>query len=84
MWNDSKKQHVLVFICYLTKYVELVPLKDIKAGTVTKAFVHNVVCRHGTPMFLHSDRGSNFLSNIVSETCKLLDVHKTQTTSYNV
>ncbi|KAK3106184.1 hypothetical protein FSP39_014461 [Pinctada imbricata] len=82
IYDTSKNQYVLVFICYLTKYVELIPLRDIKASTVATAFVNNVVCRHGTPMFLHSDRGSNFLSHIITETCKLLEVHKTQTTSY--
>ncbi|CAG2185038.1 unnamed protein product [Mytilus edulis] len=80
--GKSKNQYVLVFICYLTKYVELIPLSDIKAATIATAFLHNVVCRHGTPLFLHSDRGVNYLSNIVKETCKLLDIKKTQTTSY--
>ena len=80
--GKSKNQYVLVFICYLTKYVELVPLNDIKASTVATAFLNNIVCRHGTPMFLHSDRGVNYLSHIVKETCRLLDIKKTQTTSY--
>ena len=78
-----KYQYVLVFICYFTKYVELIPLSDIKASTVATAFVQNIICRHGSPNFLHSDRGSNYLSNIITETCKLLDISKTQTTSYN-
>ncbi|CAC5393825.1 unnamed protein product [Mytilus coruscus] len=81
--GKSKNQYVLVFICYLTKYVELIPLSDIKAATIATAFLHIVVCRHGTPLFLHSDRGVNYLSNIVKETCKLLDIKKTKTTSYN-
>ncbi|CAC5391937.1 unnamed protein product [Mytilus coruscus] len=80
--GKSKNQYILVFICYLSKYVELIPLSDIKAATIATAFLHNVVCRHGTPLFLHSDRGLNYLSNIVKETCKLLDIKKTQTTSY--
>ena len=82
MCEQSKNQYVLVFICYLTKYVELVPLPDIKATTVATAFLTNVICRHGSPSYLHSDRGSNYLSSIVSETCKLLQVKKTQTSSY--
>ncbi|CAC5393205.1 unnamed protein product [Mytilus coruscus] len=78
--GKSKNQYVLVFICYISKYVELIPLSDIKSATIATAFLHNVVCRHGTPLFLHSDRGVNYLPNIVKETCKLLDIQKTQTT----
>ncbi|CAC5422951.1 unnamed protein product [Mytilus coruscus] len=61
--GPSKYQYVLVFICYFTKYVKCIPL-----STVAKAFIENVLCRHGSPSFLHSDRGSNYLSNIVRET----------------
>ncbi|CAC5423652.1 unnamed protein product [Mytilus coruscus] len=42
--SGSKNQYVLVFICYLSKYVELIPLSDIKAATIATAFLHNVVC----------------------------------------
>ncbi|VDI23492.1 Hypothetical predicted protein [Mytilus galloprovincialis] len=79
--NGNK--YVLVFICYLTKYVELIPVKSITAVTVADAFIKNVICRHGICKTLHSDRGTNYLSNIVRETCRLLDVKKTQTTSFH-
>ncbi|CAC5365511.1 unnamed protein product [Mytilus coruscus] len=49
--GPSKYQYVLVFICYFTKYVEFIPLSDIKASTVAKAFIENVLCRHGSPSF---------------------------------
>jgi len=46
--ENSKNQYVLVFICYLTKCVELVPLADIRASTVVTAFLLNIVSIHGT------------------------------------
>ncbi|VDI82486.1 Hypothetical predicted protein [Mytilus galloprovincialis] len=79
--NGNK--YVLVFICYLTKYVELILVKDMTAVTVADAFIKNVICRHGICKTLHSDRRTNYLSNIVRETCRLLDVKKTQTTSFH-
>ena len=81
--KQTGNKYVLVFICYLTKYVELIPLSDIKAVTVANAFINNVICRHGTCDFLHSDRGTNYLSHIVRETCNLLNIKKTQTTSFH-
>ena len=81
--QHTGNKYVLVFVDYFTKYIELVALPNSKAATVAEAFVKEVVCRHGTPAYLHSDRGTNYLSGIVKETCKLLQITKTQTSSYH-
>ncbi|XP_033101341.1 uncharacterized protein LOC117104601 [Anneissia japonica] len=65
-------------------YVELVQVVDIKADAIAKAFLRDIVCRHGAPQFLHSDRGANFLSSIVKATCQLMNTKKTRTTSYHL
>jgi hypothetical protein len=75
--------YVLVFICYITKYVELVPLQNILATTIDDALINHVICQHGIPNVLHSDRGTSYLANIVRETCKLLNIKKTRTTSFH-
>lgn len=61
----------------------MVPIKNIDAATVANEFLKNIICRHGVPKHLHSDRGTQYLSNIVNEVCRLLDVKKTQTTSFH-
>ena len=73
--------YVLVFICYMTKYAGLVTLQNIRATTIADALIYHVICRHGIPNVLHSDRGTSYFANIVRETCKLLNIKKTQTTS---
>ena len=45
--------------------------------------MEGVVCRHGAPQELLSDRGANFLSDLVSEVCKLFDVKKLNTSGYH-
>ena len=42
--------------------------------------MEGVVCRHGA---LLSDRGANFLSELVAEVCKLFDVKKMNTSGYH-
>lgn len=81
--KDTGHKYVLVFIDNFSKYMELIAVPDTKAERIAWAFVKEIVCRHGTPAYLHSDRGTNYLSNIVRETCKILKVTKTQTTSYH-
>ena len=76
-------QYALVFIDYLTKWVEVVAIPDQKAETIARHFVECVVCRHGAPHELLSDRGANFLSELVTEVCRLFDVQKINTSGYH-
>ena len=76
-------KYALVFVGYFSKYTELVPLPDIKAVTVARTFLSKIVCRHGAPSYLHSDRGSNYLSNIVRITCQTTNTKKTPTVAYH-
>ncbi len=73
---------VLVIMDYFTKYVHLLPLPDQKAATVAKALVNEVFTKVGIPRFLHSDRATNFLSELFRETCKLFKVDRTMTTPW--
>ena len=72
----DNNQYAVVFIDYLTKWVEVFAVPDQKAETIARLFVEGVVCRHGAPEELLSDRGTNFLSNLVLQVCKLFDVKK--------
>ncbi len=53
------------------------------AETITRLLVEGVICRHGAPGELLSDRGMNFLSQLVAEVCALFDVKKTNTSGYH-
>ena len=75
--------YVIVFADYLTKWEEAFPTNDQKAETIAKLFVENIVCHHGVPEELLSDRGSNFLSELIQEVCELLGVKKINTSGYH-
>ena len=76
-------KYAVVFLDYLTKWAEVFAVQDQTAKTVAKLFVEEVVCRHGAPQELLSDRGPNFLSELFLEVCKLLDVQKVNTSGYH-
>ena len=76
-------QYAVVFLDYLTKWAEVFPASDQTAQTVARLFVEGVVCRHGAPQELLSDRGPNFLSELFLEVCKLLEVKKVNTSGYH-
>ena len=61
----------------------MVAIPDQKAETIARLFVEFVVCRHGAPHELLSDRGANFLSESVLEVCNFFDVQKLNTSGYH-
>ena len=78
--TDSGNRYIVVFICYFSKYATCVPIPDITAATVAKAFLEHWVCYLGVPLELHSDQGSQYCSDLMHGLCKLLGIVKTRTT----
>ena len=54
-----KKGHkyAVVLMDYLAKWPEVFPTKDQTAPTITKLLVEEIICHHGVPAALLSDRG---------------------------
>jgi len=75
-------KYIIVFVDYFTKWVEAFPVPDQSAATTAWKFVTDIICRHGAPKFLMSDRGPNFLSEMVEAVNKDLGILKQSTVSY--
>jgi hypothetical protein len=74
---------ILVMKDKLTKWVELVPLPNLKAKTVAKAIVENIYCRHGAPKVLISDNGKEFSNGLLTAIDNLLKYQHKYTTPYH-
>lgn len=81
--SAAGNQYAVVFMDYLTKWPEVFATPDQSAFTIAKLFVDQVVCRHGVPAQLLSDRGKAFLSQLMSEVNQVLGVKKVNTTAYH-
>ena len=81
--SQSGNQYAVVFTDYLTKWPEVFATKDQTALTIAELFVEEIVCRHGVPSQLLSDRGAAVLSRLLKEICNLLRVKKINTTAYH-
>ena len=81
--SKAGNRYVVLFSEYLTKWVECFPVPSIEASVIARLLVDEIFCRHGAPGTLLSDQGSNFLSSLVSEVCKLLNTKKVNTTAYH-
>ena len=81
--SESGNKYAVVFVDYLTKWVEVYATRDQTALATAQLFAENIISRHGVPRELLSDRGANFLSSLLQEVCKVMGVHKVNTTAYH-
>jgi len=79
--TDSGNRYVLVAMDYFSKWPYVAALPNQEAATVADSLVRGFFCQFGSPLELHSDRGTNFESAVMSEVCKLFGIKKTRTTS---
>lgn len=56
--TEQGNRYILTFMDYLTRYVECIPLNNITAATIAKAFITKIITRHGAPKVLLTDCGS--------------------------
>ena len=68
---------------YLTKWVEAFATSNQQSETIAHLLAETyIVCRHGAPEEVLSDRGSNFLPNVILELYCVLGM-KINTTEYH-
>ncbi|CAK1591766.1 unnamed protein product [Parnassius mnemosyne] len=73
----------MVVMDYFTKWSEVFAIPNQEASTVADKLVHEVFCRFGVPLEIHSDQGRNFESQIFQKTCRVMGIHERRTTSYH-
>ena len=69
--------HILVAVEHFTRWQEAWALPNIEAGILARTLVDELICRHGAPEMIPTDRGTNFTSKLMALTCskkKLSDV----------
>ena len=76
-------RYLLTFIDHFSRYPEAIPIPRQDAPTVARALVTEIFSRLGCPQSLSSDKGSNFMSELFQEMCKLLQVKRINSTAFN-
>jgi hypothetical protein len=81
--SKIKNRYIMVIKDYLTKYVWLIPLKTKSAMEVAEAFVGEFICQAGIPGRLVSDRGNEFVNQLLVNISKVMGINRVSTTPYN-
>ena len=74
-------RYVIVFQDLFTKWPVVVPVPDQKAVRIAQILVEEIIPAFGVPEALLSDRGTNLLSFLMKDVCKMLGIDKLNTTA---
>ncbi|KAL7297126.1 hypothetical protein TKK_0009546 [Trichogramma kaykai] len=75
--------HALTMIDRYARWPEAVPIADMQAATVARAFVETWVARYGVPETITTDQGMQFDGELIARLCKLFGSNKIRTTPYH-
>jgi hypothetical protein len=75
-------RYILTVVDFASRYPEAIALKKIDVISVAEALVE-IFCRVGFPREVLSDRGAQFISDMMKEVSRLLSVKQIFTTPYN-
>ncbi|KAA8491006.1 Transposon Ty3-I Gag-Pol polyprotein [Porphyridium purpureum] len=74
---------VLVMMDAWTRWAVAVALPDEKAETVARSFLQTWLTVFGPPESILSDRGSNFVGEVITSLCARLGIRRLMTTAYH-
>jgi hypothetical protein len=81
--TTSGNKYILTFQDDLSKFLLAIPVSQQDAETIAREFVLNVVLKFGAPAQILTDQGSNFLSDMFKNMCRMLRIRKVQTTAFH-
>lgn len=81
--TNKENRYILTMQCLLTKYYIAVAIPNATASTVAREFLNNFVCKYGAPKSVLTDQGTNFLSKLMKEIAKSLNIRQFKTTAFH-
>ena len=76
-------KYCLTCIDRFSRWPEAIPIKDITADTVAKAFYTGWISRFGSPEIICTDQGTQFESELFKSFMQILGCKRNRTTSYH-
>ncbi len=74
-------KYLFTYICLASRWPDAVPLRTASASEAAQCFLE-IICRTGIPLRVLSDRGTVFLSKLMSGVCDTLGIDAVATSPY--
>ena len=79
--TETGNKYILTFQDSLTKFNKVIAISNQEAVTIAKEFTTKIILEYRISEKVFTDQGTNFLSKIFKNVCKLLKISKIQTRS---
>lgn len=79
----NNPRYIITMIDAHTRWLEAIPVGEITADVVCKVFLANWVSRFGPPLYIITDRGTQFCCELLSNLTKFFGIHHIRTSAYN-
>ena len=80
--TNNENKYIIVAMDYLTKWPEAKAIPNAKATTVAEFIYKDIICRHGVPEEILSDRGTSFINQVIDTLCEKFQTKHRLTSSY--
>ncbi|GFW57147.1 transposon Tf2-6 polyprotein [Trichonephila clavipes] len=80
--RPERYRFLLLIIDHFNKWSELIPLRKASAQAIANALFENYISRYGAPIFLISDNGPQFISEVFEHLSHRLDIKHMKTVTY--
>jgi hypothetical protein len=81
--TPRKNRYLLTFVYHFSEYAEIYPIPDQSAVTCAKVYASQIITRHGRSSKLITVQGAAFVSSFFNETCRIMGIHRSRTSSYH-
>jgi hypothetical protein len=80
--TSNGNRYIVVAMDYFSKWPEARAIPNMRAETVAKFIYEDIICRHGVPQEILSDRGTSFVNKVINELCQSYQTKHRLTSSY--
>ena len=80
---SHNKSYIHVIIDAFSHFVVTVPIKSNNAKTAIKTLLHQWIIKFGPPIYLVTDRGSEYVNKEMAHLCTLMGIRHSPRTAYS-
>ena len=73
---SNNYRYIITLQCELTKYIIAYPVETKEAKSISRVLVEEYILKYGSFKALRSDRGTQFVNEIMKEFCSLLKIEQ--------
>ena len=81
--TQKGNRYIIVAMDYFTKWPEARAVKEANAKETAEFIMDDIICRHGCPKRILSDRGSHFNNDLIAKLTKKFEIKHNFSTPYH-